>query len=582
MIKKGWKYIVVLLCLICLVGCGSSNIGTPGEQGNSSNQGEVDLSSYEYFADFMIYVQGIDYSPFHEVAFWDQEGLQSLITMLDEDTGECSAREFFGRNSSNIINNTIYGTWYTNGDTVLTFEFVEDELKSISYKVEVTEQQLGNYEEALDMINDSLQDSQSFYYDQEYMERENNRYAMMLRDCIVEVSKNESGECILTFYSNDGYQKKYAEDYVYFVEKCTSYEQLLYIHKRENQLLYTGSIPANQIQGGLMACTPEINGRYFYSDGNTLWEWDEENPTRILSDENIRYLNIWDGYLYYMSGPEGYGRGTQAECHIVRVPLTGGVSEVVVDNAVDWGTGYWIREDVLYYNTSTRTGASSKQYEMVTFDLSTMTETKREVDRAILAISYNAFYTYEPGGKFICSYTMENGREGQYVISDTVGSVIGNALPYTGREAAYRAPSLYSVDGYCYYYVTDMKKETCRIMCKYPGGEALEANVGEYGYDGAFAIHVGDKLYFNLGLYERSMIGVAKKMIGQGLVFAWNDTIYDTEIKGAYYIYQFQHSSELFYGTAGNIYCEGNGIRFPKGFTVITETNSGCLLPKLD
>ena len=286
MIKKGWKYIVVLLCLICLVGCGSSNIGTPGEQGNSSNQGEVDLSSYEYFADWFSYLHGTDESPLVDVVFWN-EPESSYIHMIDEDTGECTARELFGRN---VVNNVIYGIWYTNADTVFTCEFVGDGLASVSFIPEIPADQLNGHPDAFAYMREYFADSSGFYYDEEGYQREENRYAMMLMDCIVEASRNENGECRITFYSKEGYQAKYAEDYVYYIEKCTSYDQLLYLHKSENQLLYTGSVTANQISGGLMACTTDLNKRYFYSDGTTVWEWDKNSPTRILSSENIRFL----------------------------------------------------------------------------------------------------------------------------------------------------------------------------------------------------------------------------------------------------------------------------------------------------
>ncbi len=221
----------------------------------------------------------------------------------------------------------------------------------------------------------------------------------------------------------------------------------------------------------------------------------------------------------------------------------------------------------------------------MSFDLKTRALLKREADRSVIAVTYNAFYSLEKNGDFICQYDNWNGSGGIYKISSGNSDADG-ILPY--KEKVTSPTSLCSIDGACYYNVRDWAKKTCCIREVSPDGEQVVVDIGGYGYDSAIALYARKgTVWFEIGLQDRPLLS-ATGMMNKGIVKAniSSSTIYDVgkDLCAVRYIYLFDNTL-VYYGIGGNIYCENTAKvelqGHPAGFSIITEPHKNYVGRKI-
>lgn len=259
-----------------------------------------------------------------------------------------------------------------------------------------------------------------------------------------------------------------------------TYDNGLYVYSHYGWTnVKMGNSPSAIIQGGYLVS--DSSNIYYVTDGGKAINYiDMEGTTHEvlrIDDGYIRYLNrygsVGEEYLYYMickscvNGYRGYPQNTCLTIERVNLVNTPVTREVIAEDVTDYGTGFYIRESVLYYNESmyvcdSDPGEIYRQDAIVQINLESMLLT-REPGYRLIAVAGDAIYkvAFEYTNTYIQRVYCQCGKypnELEYDIGYFTNDDL-EKLPHTsdGRWS-------FTVDDRYFYYVDRYEYDTDCIV----------------------------------------------------------------------------------------------------------------------
>ncbi len=315
-----------LLFIGVLAGCANHAAST-----STSGGGVTASKALNYQAETFTQMTSKNSGPFSFLD-WSGKNLPKCLN-VQGNKGVCTAAKLASEYNQNK------GPEFTEADTPITFSLTDTgAIASVSYAISqemLQKNQTGVGSKPVSRVASSLCFPETMYdYGAKDKSTDGQRMVLMIKDSVLELTDdNPSAACVVTYYSFSAYEAKYPQDY--------AEEKNVYL--RDNQMLRVGSIAANQLGGGLMVASNDGKDCY-YTDVSAIWLIGKAEP--IVRVENPRFLNLWDGKLYYMAGSN---ERFQATGSIYAVNVTGTAkAEAVVSDVAEYMTGFWIRDGILY------------------------------------------------------------------------------------------------------------------------------------------------------------------------------------------------------------------------------------------
>lgn len=276
-----------------------------------------------------------------------------------------------------------------------------------------------------------------------------------------------------------------------------------------------GNSPANILQGGYFA---KYGDGLFYICNDDIYKLDAAGQNSLIYDydgeKSIAYLNIYNNYIYYMEGmylsptTKAYSRDGN---EIYRIDINGTQPpELVVSNVsnID-GTGFYIRHNLLFYNSTGQVSPDKTERCAIRYDLESGKIVRQEPGCMYFGVSENAYYeTYENGYTY-CEYEDWDGESGSYLIFRSFDPEVNNEVDWKmNLPIFYPISCAFTIDGPCFYYLDYDNYDSTYIIRLSPDGAEKYIDLGALGYECARGLYIsGGEMAMNLAVFGRTALG---------------------------------------------------------------------------